>query len=89
MKRRAGAVALSRGLDQGAQHFGDAPGLGDAAARGERRFGIENLADRADASLAEMGLEGVEEMPRRLALFGVDLEPGVDKRADQPGPYRT
>ncbi len=48
---RAGAGALSRGFDQGAQHFADAPRLGYAAARRERRFGIKDLADRADAGL--------------------------------------
>jgi hypothetical protein len=34
-----------RRLDKAAQHFGYAPGLGDAAARCEGRLGIEYLAD--------------------------------------------
>ncbi len=76
-------------LDESAQHFGDTPGLGDAAARGEGRLGIEDLADRADAGLGEVGFETVEKMPCRLALVGIDLEPGVDEGADQPGPYRA
>src|SRR5271154_7589655 len=34
-----------------------------------------------------MPLETVEEMPRRRAIIGVALQPGIDKRADQPSPY--
>src|SRR6266851_2777459 len=58
-------------LDESAQHFGDTPGLGDAAARGEGRLGIEDLADRADAGLGEVGFETVEKMPCRLAPVGI------------------
>jgi hypothetical protein len=41
---------------QTAQRFRDAPGLGDAAARSERRLGVEDFADRADAGFSEMRL---------------------------------
>src|SRR5271163_396717 len=34
-----------------------------------------------------MPLETVEEMPRSRAIMGVDLQPGIDKRADKPSPY--
>ncbi len=33
----------------GAEDFGDAPGLGEAAARGEGRVAIEDFADGAEA----------------------------------------
>jgi hypothetical protein len=75
------------GFLQTTQHFGDAPGLGDAAARREWRLGVKDFADRADAGLGEMRLEAVEETSRRCAVIGVDLEPGIDERADQPGPH--
>src|SRR4029077_13403042 len=65
------------------------PGLGDAAARRERRLGVKNFADRADAGFSEMRLEAVEEKPRHRAIMGVDLEPSIDERADQPSPYRA
>src|SRR5712692_10997574 len=76
-------------LDESAQHFGDTPGLGDAAARGEGRLGIEDLADRADASFGEVGFKAVEKTPCGLALIRMHLEPGIDKGADQPCPYRA
>src|SRR5207253_2493424 len=73
-------------LDEAAQHFGDAPGLSDAAARRKGRFGVEDLADRADPGLGEMRLEAGEKTARLFRLVRVDLEPGIDKGADQPGP---
>src|SRR6266481_127541 len=74
---------------QTAEHFRDAPCLGDAAARRERWLRIEDFADRADAGFGEMRLKAVEEMPRRFAIIGVDLEPGIDERTNQPGPHRS
>ena len=41
-------------LDPAAEHLGDAPGLGDAAAGGVGRLGVEDLADAADARLVEV-----------------------------------
>jgi hypothetical protein len=40
-----------------AQNFGHAPRLADATARRERRFGIKNLIDRADAAFIQMPFE--------------------------------
>jgi hypothetical protein len=34
-----------------------------------------------------MRLKAVEEMPRRCAIIGVDLEPGIDERANEPSPH--
>ena len=39
----------------GAQHFGNAPGLRKAAARGVRRAGVKNLTYRAHAGIMQMG----------------------------------
>jgi hypothetical protein len=81
---------LESSFFQTAQHFRDAPDLGDAPARRERWLRVKDFADRADAGFSEMRLEAVEEMPRLGAINGVDLEPCIDERADQlPGPYRT
>src|SRR4051794_14264571 len=77
-----------RRLYENAKHLGDAPCLRDAAARRERRLGVEDLADRADRGLAEMRLEPGQEAAGRFLLVGIGPHPGVDKRADQPGPHR-
>jgi hypothetical protein len=74
---------------QTAQHFRNAPGLRDTTARGERRLGVKDFADRADTAFSEMRLEAVEEMPCCRAVVRMDLEPSIDERADQPGLHRT
>ena len=71
-----------RSLVHAAQHFRDAPSLGDAAARHEGRVGVEHLADRADAGFGEMRLEAGEETPSRRAIIGV--KPGIDERMNGP-----
>src|SRR5204862_416067 len=70
-------------------YFSDAPGLSDAAARRERRPGIEDFADRTDAGFGDDGFKAGEETARPLRFVRVDLEPGVDERPDQPGPHRA
>src|SRR3954468_22966300 len=79
-------LARPRRLHPAAEHLGDAPGLGDAAAGGVRLLGVEDLADRAEAGLVQVGDEPLEEPPGAGAVVGVDLQPGVDEGADQPGP---
>ena len=64
------------GFDPGAQHFGDAPGLRDAAAGSERRFGIEDFADGADAGLVQVRPEPVE----KLARLGAIVRDGLSAR---------
>src|SRR4051812_18256608 len=44
-------------LQPAAQDLGHAPGLRDAAARQERRVGVEHFADLPDARLVEMTFE--------------------------------
>jgi hypothetical protein len=41
-------------LNPAPENFGDAPCLGDAAARHKRRFGVEDFADGADSGFDEM-----------------------------------
>src|SRR5215217_6310643 len=72
--------------DQAPQDFSHAPGLGDAAAGGEWRLGIEDIVDRADTGLGEVLLEPPQKTAGLLAAVGMNLEPGVDERADQPSP---
>ena len=54
------------GADVAPEDFGDAPGLGDAAAFGVRGLGVENFADGADAAVVEMRFEAVEELARAV-----------------------
>ena len=42
------------GLDPAAEHLGDAPGLGHAAARGVGRLAVEHLADGAAAGMVQL-----------------------------------
>ena len=66
-------------LDQapGPQDLGDAPGLGDAAARGMGRLGLEDLAHRAE------GLDGKlvgERAQGGCGAAGVaDMRPGAPR----------
>jgi ribosomal 50S subunit-recycling heat shock protein len=63
-----------------AQHLGDAPGLGHAAAGRERFLGVEDLADRADARLAQMWRPNPSrKRAPRSRSSGVHLQPGVDE----------
>src|ERR1700733_10490820 len=73
-------------LHQTAKDLGHAPRLRDAAARGEGRGGIEDLADRADSGFGEVSLKAIEQRARGGGV-AVDLHPGVDERADEPRPY--
>src|SRR3954469_3023122 len=76
-------------LDARAQHFRNAPRLGDAAARGEWRFSIEDCADRTGAGGFERGRESLEVLPRPDRIARIDLQPRVDERPGQPAPHRA
>src|SRR5688572_29855598 len=69
-----------------AQHFGHAPRLSNAAAGRIRRFGVENFADRTDASLVKMSHEAFEECANRVAIVRMSAMPRVNQWADQPSP---
>src|SRR6185436_9136664 len=81
--------ALTARLLEHPQHLGDAPGLRDAAARHVGRLGVEDLADRSHAAIAEMPIEAAEQAARAGAILRVRLQPGVDERSDQPRPHRA
>ena len=51
------------------------------------RFGVEDLADRADAGVGEMRFESVEEVQRAGIVVRMDAEPCVDERSDEPRPH--
>ena len=74
---------------QVAQHFCHTPGLSDAAPWGERRFSVKDLANRADASFGEMRFKAIEKTPCCRAIIGIDPQPSIDERTDQPSPYRA
>src|SRR6185369_483346 len=77
---------LCLGCHPAAENFGHAPGLGDAAARSVRLFGVEDFAERAQAGLVEVSGEGLEKVPCLLLFVRVKLCPGIKEWSDQPGP---
>src|SRR5262249_1072748 len=82
-------LSSPRELDPRSENFRDAPCLSDTAARGERRLGIEHFADRADARLAQVRKEPLDCCSRALEVVRIDLQPRVDERTSEPGPYRS
>src|ERR1019366_7579749 len=83
------AARLSSNFQQRPQHLGHAPRLRHAAARIERRLGVEDFADRADAGGSQLGAETVEEGECACGIARVHFQPGIDEGADQPGPDRA
>ena len=75
---------IGRRLHPAAQDFRHAPGLRNAAARRVRRFGVENLADRSETERPERRDASVEKAARAGTIFGMQLEPRVHPRTDQP-----
>src|SRR5947207_9097228 len=67
-------------LDPAAQDLGHAPGLGHASAWRIGLLGVEDLADRADAAVSQVGQEPLQEPAGAARLPGVELEPGVHER---------
>src|SRR5262249_23677218 len=65
------------------------PRLGYAAARGERRVGVEDLANRSNAGVIEMRSKSSDGLHRACAVVWKDSQPGIDERPNQPGPDRT
>src|SRR5436853_7501785 len=74
------------GLHPAPQHFSHAPGLRHAATGRKRLFCIEDLADGANTSFAEMRLKAVQEASGSSVVVWVDLYPGVNKGTYEPGP---
>src|SRR5205807_6564404 len=71
------------------QYFRHAPGLGDAAAGVVRFTGIKYLTDRADAVVAEMMCKHLQEVAGSALVAGMNSQPRINERADQPGPNRS
>src|SRR5579885_3320170 len=86
---RASPVARRTSPHPTPQHFRDAPRLCDASARLVRLRRIEDLADRAEAERIQRRDAAVEIAARAGEIIGMELEPGVDPRTDQPRPDRA
>jgi len=78
-----------RSLRPGAQDFRDAPRLRDATTGNMRLSRVENFADCADPSFAQMFRETLQEFTRGGSIMRMNLQPCIDKRSDQPCPDRT
>src|SRR4051812_19878844 len=77
------------GFDPATQHFSDAPSLGDATAGHVRFPGVEYFGDRPDAVIAEMDRERFQKFSRSLIVPRMNFQPGINERADEPGPDRA
>src|SRR5262245_55707670 len=78
---------LLSSLQPAAQRFGDAPRLGNAAARRVVALGIEDLAELPNARLAQVRHQPVEQVPCPDVVVGIQLQINVNKWADQPRPH--
>src|SRR4029453_186650 len=74
-------------LCQTAQNFSNTPGLRDAGARRVGLFRIEDFAERADARVIKVIDKAIEKMPGAGTIVGMNFQPGVDERTDEPGPH--
>ena len=79
----------SGGFCPATQHLGYAPGLRYAAARRKRRRGVEDLADGAQARLSKVRRKTLQKSACFEPALRINLQPGIDERADQPGPHRA
>src|SRR4051812_45556142 len=82
------SIHLTR-LHPAAQHFRHAPGLRDATPGMVRLAGVKYFADRADAIFVHAFGKSLQELAGLPVLAGMDLEPGIDERPDQPRPDRS
>src|SRR6266511_741882 len=76
------------GHDPAPQHFCDAPGLGHASTGREGGLRIEDLADRAEARLAQVRDQTLEKAASTRTIPRMDAEPRLDEGSEEPGPYR-
>src|SRR5207244_5495196 len=83
------ASAISGCLRPGAQHFGNTPGLRNAATRVVRFPGIEHFANGADARFVQMLGKPHEKFTRRGSIVRMHFQPCVDEWPDQPRPNRA
>src|SRR6267142_1185704 len=91
MLRAVRPVDLIHILAERAQHFGHAPGLGEASAGTVRGVAFEDFRDLAQTGLAEMRFQTAQNLSSALSCFfgaAVDLHMRADKRTQQPRPDR-
>src|SRR5262249_61204490 len=69
-----------------AQHFGNAPSLGDTAPRRVWLLGVVDFTDRSQARVCEMSRESRKKRARLFEFIWMDFQPGIEKWPDQPGP---
>src|SRR6185295_7868846 len=50
---------------------------------------VKHFADRADAGVAEMRCKSIHEFACTLEIVGIDPQPRVDERPDEPAPDGT
>src|SRR3989442_10383366 len=78
-----------RCLHPAAQHFRHAPCLRDAAT-GDMRFArIEHFTDRTQTGIAKMDRKSFKKLTCALFVIWMYLQPGRDKRTDEPRPDRA
>ena len=82
---RASGLGMIK-IVQTAQRLCDAPSLSYTAARGERRFRIEYLADGSDLGIIEMCEQPCQKRFRFKLSFRSCLNACINKRADKPSP---
>src|SRR5437660_11217704 len=89
--RPTDSLSISTGrscsLRRGAQNLRDAPRLRDATPGNMRLSRVENFADCADPSVAQMFRETLQEFTRGGSIIRMNFQPCIDKRSDQPCPY--
>src|ERR1700704_6791077 len=82
-------MSILRRLYPRTQHLGHAPCLRDATAGLVRLTRIEDLTDGAEAVVSEMNGKYFEKFSCALFVVRMNFQPGIDKRADEPGPNRA
>lgn len=80
------APSKARNFAPAAQYLCYAPCLGDATARSEWLLGIEDLADLPHAGSPKLAIKGAQKLSGMVDIVVVHLQPGINKRADQPRP---
>src|SRR6185503_10190681 len=78
-----------RRLHPGPEHLSHTPPLGDAASRRERRFRIEDFADRPYARLIQVLSESRKKFAGFLRIVRMNFQPRINEWPDQPRPNRS
>src|SRR5262245_49541528 len=91
--RRWGADSIGANpgarLGPSAQDLRYAPGLSDATTGPVWFFGIEDLADRADAGFVQMRNDWFQPAAPRSGAVRMQFHPCIQERTDEPSPHRS